>query len=82
MLKADAKLNVLVVGHTDNHGELTYNLQLSKRRADAVVQALTKDYGIGVARMTALGVGMAAPIAINDGEEGRAKNRRVEIVKR
>ncbi len=82
MLKADEALNVLVVGHTDNQGELAYNLDLSKRRAESVVKALTTDYGIDAKRLTAQGVGMAAPVASNDTEEGKAKNRRVEIVKR
>jgi outer membrane protein OmpA-like peptidoglycan-associated protein len=82
MLKADTALNVLVVGHTDNQGELAYNLDLSKRRAESVVKALGADYGIDAKRLTAQGVGMAAPVASNDTEEGRAKNRRVEIVKR
>ncbi len=82
MLKADTALNVLVVGHTDNQGELAYNAGLSERRAAAVVQALGKDYGIDTTRLSAYGDGMTAPVASNDTEEGRAKNRRVEIVKR
>lgn len=82
MLKADAALNVLVVGHTDNQGELDYNLDLSKRRAESVAKALSADYGIDAKRLTAQGVGMAAPVASNDTEDGKAKNRRVEIVKR
>ncbi len=81
MLKADGSLKVLVVGHTDNQGELAYNVDLSKRRAEAVIQALAQQ-GIAATRLTAQGVGMAAPVANNDNEEGRAKNRRVEIVKR
>lgn len=81
MLKANSKLNVIVAGHTDNQGELGYNMELSKRRAEAVVQALVKE-GIAASRMTAQGVGMAAPLASNDDEEGRSKNRRVEVVKR
>ncbi|MDD5394576.1 MAG: OmpA family protein [Thiothrix sp.] len=82
MLQADTALNVVVAGHTDNQGEIAYNLDLSKRRAESVVQALGKDYGVDAKRLTAQGVGMAAPVASNDAEEGRAKNRRVEIVKR
>ncbi len=81
MLKADSAMKVIVVGHTDNQGDLGYNMELSKRRAEAVVQALANE-GIVASRMTAQGVGMAAPLASNDDEEGRAKNRRVEIVKR
>lgn len=81
MLKADTALKVIVVGHTDNQGNLAYNLDLSKRRAEAVIQALAQQ-GIAASRLTAQGVGMAAPVASNDSDDGRAKNRRVEIVKR
>ena len=66
----------LVVGHTDNQGELAYNVELSKRRADSVIQALGKDYGIDTTRLGAYGDGMTAPVASNDTEEGRAENRR------
>lgn len=82
LLQQQPKLNLLVVGHTDNVGELRYNQQLSERRAAAVVDALSKRLGVAKARLTPVGVGMAAPVASNDGEAGRAKNRRVELVKR
>lgn len=81
LLKADAKLKLLVAGHTDNQGGIAYNVDLSKRRADAVVTALTQQYGIAANRLLAQGMGSAAPIASNDTEQGRAKNRRVELVK-
>ncbi|RPI79282.1 MAG: OmpA family protein [Desulfobacteraceae bacterium] len=68
--------------YTDNVGGFDFNLNLSKRRADAVVAALSKDYGINAARLTANGVAYLAPIAVNTTEEGRAKNRRVELVPR
>lgn len=55
MLKADTALNVLVVGHTDNQGELAYNADLSKRRAESVVRALGKEYSIDAKRLTAQG---------------------------
>jgi OOP family OmpA-OmpF porin len=71
---------VLVVGHTDNQGALDYNLDLSRRRAQAVTAALAAQ-GIPAARMVPQGVGMAAPLASNDTDDGRAKNRRVELVK-
>lgn len=82
LLSAQPKLKVLIVGHTDNVGALDYNRSLSERRAQAVVDALVKQHKVARDRLTAVGVGMAAPIASNDGEAGRAKNRRVELVKR
>lgn len=81
LLKANPKLHVLIVGHTDNKGQLAYNQGLSGRRAKAVVDALVKDYKIPAAQMTSVGIGPAAPVATNDTEEGQAKNRRVELVK-
>jgi outer membrane protein OmpA-like peptidoglycan-associated protein len=81
LMKANPELQVLIVGHTDNKGKLAYNQSLSLKRAKAVVDALVKTYGIPAARMTAVGVGPAAPLASNDSEEGQAKNRRVELVK-
>lgn len=82
LLKADATLNLTVAGHTDNQGGLGYNLELSKRRADAVVAALTAQYGISAARLAAQGIGSTAPVAPNDTEEGRARNRRVELLRK
>jgi outer membrane protein OmpA-like peptidoglycan-associated protein len=81
LLKANPKLHVLIVGHTDNKGQLPYNQGLSSKRAAAVVQALVKTYAIPAGQMTAVGVGPAAPVATNDTEAGQAKNRRVELVK-
>lgn len=81
LLKADAGLRVNVVGHTDSVGGIDSNMKLSKDRANAVAQALVAKYGIAAARLEAYGVGPLAPIASNDTEEGRAKNRRVELVK-
>jgi OOP family OmpA-OmpF porin len=81
MMKANPRLAILVVGHTDNQGAYEYNIDLSRRRADAVVKALASNHGVDAKRMRGGGVGMMAPAASNDAEEGRAKNRRVEIVK-
>lgn len=80
-LKANPSLKMVVAGHTDAKGGFDYNVDLSKRRASAVVDTLVKQYGIGVARLKPFGVGMASPIASNDNDAGRAKNRRVELVK-
>ncbi|HZX83541.1 MAG TPA: OmpA family protein, partial [Reyranella sp.] len=81
LLKSDPRLAVLIVGHTDNQGGFDYNIELSRRRADAVVKALAVTYKIDPKRLRAAGAGMIAPTAANDAEDGRAKNRRVEVVK-
>jgi len=79
-LKANASVKLHVVGHTDNAGGMESNLGLSKRRADAVVASLTQQWGVAANRLTAYGVAYLAPMAVNTSEEGRAKNRRVELV--
>ncbi len=79
LLGADPALKVLIVGHTDGKGAFDYNLSLSQRRAQAVVDALVAQ-GITADRLTPAGAGMVAPIATNRTEAGRAENRRVEIV--
>jgi len=81
LLQQDSKLKLYVVGHTDNVGTLASNMDLSKRRGDAVVTVLTTTYKVAAARLTAVGDGPTAPVASNDTEDGRAKNRRVELVK-
>lgn len=80
LVKENAALKLHVVGHTDNVGALAMNLDLSRRRAASVVQALTTKFGIAAARLHAEGVGPLGPVATNKSEEGRAKNRRVELV--
>ena len=82
LMAARPGLDLLVVGHTDNQGKLDYNMDLSRRRAAAVVAALVEQHGIGAARLTPAGVGFLAPVASNHGEAGRALNRRVELVER
>lgn len=81
LLANEPKMAVIVVGHTDNQGAFDYNLDLSSRRAQAVKAALASKYGIADGRLTAAGAGMMAPVASNDDDEGRAKNRRVVLVK-
>jgi outer membrane protein OmpA-like peptidoglycan-associated protein len=81
MMKTDAALKLYVVGHTDNVGGFDYNMGLAQRRAASVVKELTTRHGIPAARLRPGGVGLLAPVASNDTEEGRAKNRRVELVK-
>lgn len=80
MLQQNAQLKLLVVGHTDNTGDLAANMDLSKRRAAAVVQTLVSKQGIAASRLAAQGAGPLAPVASNKTDEGRAKNRRVELV--
>ena len=81
LLGQDAALKVMVVGHTDGTGDLARNMQLSEARARAVVAALTAKHGIAAERLSAHGVGPLSPVASNGTDEGRAKNRRVELVK-
>jgi outer membrane protein OmpA-like peptidoglycan-associated protein len=80
LLRSKPSLNILVVGHTDNQGTFDYNMELSRRRAQAVVNELVSGYGIGAGRLQPVGVGYACPRASNRTPEGRAKNRRVELV--
>jgi OOP family OmpA-OmpF porin len=82
LLKADPALKVYAVGHTDNVASLDLNTKLSQDRAETLAQALVTKHGIAADRLVARGVGPLAPVANNDSEEGRAKNRRVELVKR
>jgi outer membrane protein OmpA-like peptidoglycan-associated protein len=81
LLKSDPKLMVRIVGHTDNQGKPDYNLDLSRRRAASVVRELTSRFGITADRLDAFGCGPYAPVDSNDTEQGRAKNRRVELVR-
>jgi outer membrane protein OmpA-like peptidoglycan-associated protein len=81
LLQADPRLKLYVVGHTDNQGALDMNMDLSRRRAEAVLSALTTKYAVPAVRLRAYGSGPYAPVASNDSEAGRAKNRRVELVK-
>ncbi|HEX5473731.1 MAG TPA: OmpA family protein [Vicinamibacterales bacterium] len=80
LLSSSAALRLHVVGHTDNVGTLASNMTLSKQRADAVVAALTGRYHVAPTRLQSAGVGPLAPVATNRTDEGRAKNRRVELV--
>lgn len=79
LLQNKPGLRVLVVGHTDTQGSFEYNRSLSQRRADSVVANLA-GRGISKERLFPVGVSFASPVAANATEEGRAKNRRVELV--
>lgn len=80
-LTAAPELSLFVVGHTDNSGTFEYNRDLSERRAQVVVNRLSTMHGIDTGRLKAFGVGPVAPIASNETEEGKALNRRVELVR-
>jgi outer membrane protein OmpA-like peptidoglycan-associated protein len=80
LLNNNPDLKLFIVGHTDNKGSLDYNMKLSQKRAGAVVDVLITEHGIETSRLTPKGLGFLAPVASNKSEEGRAKNRRVELV--
>jgi outer membrane protein OmpA-like peptidoglycan-associated protein len=77
-LKAKANLKIEIIGHTDNSGDENFNLNLSKKRADKVKSYLIEK-GIDTKRITTNGLGESKPIGDNNTEEGRRKNRRVEL---
>lgn len=81
LMQEHADLNFEVQGHCDNTGSDAVNDPLSQKRAEAIVEALVKQ-GIDKGRLNAVGKGSHSPIAPNTTEEGRAKNRRVEFVKK
>jgi outer membrane protein OmpA-like peptidoglycan-associated protein len=80
LLKENLQLKVYIVGHTDNVGGLRHNMDLSQRRAEAVVQALMTRYNVDLQRIVSKGVGPFAPVTSNKTKDGRARNRRVELV--
>ncbi|MBN1568954.1 MAG: OmpA family protein [Acidobacteria bacterium] len=80
LLKENASLKVSIEGHTDNTGTAQHNKTLSEQRAQSVLNAVVKG-GIGKERLSSKGWGQDNPVADNRTEEGKAKNRRVEIVK-
>jgi outer membrane protein OmpA-like peptidoglycan-associated protein len=80
LLQENKELKLYVVGHTDNVGAVDYNMNLSKARAEAVAKELVTKYKVSADRLKAYGVGPLAPVASNEADEGRARNRRVELV--
>ncbi|MCL7972352.1 MAG: OmpA family protein, partial [marine benthic group bacterium] len=79
-LSTRPEASVEIQGHTDAVGAAAYNMQLSQRRADAVRDHLLANFELDPAQLTAVGLGEADPIASNEDEEGRARNRRVQFV--
>ena len=80
LLTVQPQLNVFIVGHTDNQGAHEYNLDLSRRRAEAIAAELVKNFRIAQPRLRTAGLGFLAPVGSNASEAGRALNRRVELV--
>jgi hypothetical protein len=80
-LQANADLKLKIEGHTDSSGDAALNLDLSKRRAEAVKQVLVAQFQIDAARLSTDGLGATKPLESNDTPQGRAQNRRVEFVK-
>jgi len=81
LMKSDVILKISIEGHTDNVGDAVSNKKLSNDRAKAVMDALLAK-GVDKTRMSFVGWGQEKPVADNRSEEGKAKNRRVEIVKK
>jgi outer membrane protein OmpA-like peptidoglycan-associated protein len=81
LLTREAGLKLYIVGHTDSQGGYDYNMGLSARRARAVAEALATRFAIAPDRLRTAGVGLLAPVASNATDDGRAKNRRVELVR-
>ena len=80
LMTSNAAAKFFIVGHTDNVGELQSNTLLSQRRADAVAASLAQVYKIDSRRLIARGVANVSPVASNEADAGRSKNRRVELV--
>jgi len=80
LLSNNPALKVGIVGHTDMIGDATSNMKLSQARAQSVINELVSKHSISAARLVAFGAGPWAPVASNKSDDGRAKNRRVELV--
>jgi len=78
-MKENPKAQAVIKGHTDSIGKRAYNMQLSKKRANSLKQYLVKKFGIKASRIATIGYGFDKPVASNDTEEGRQKNRRAEV---
>ena len=81
VLKDNATVKVKIIGHTDSDGDDKSNLDLSKRRAASVKNALSTEFGIDASRMETDGKGESEPASANTTSEGKANNRRVEFIK-
>jgi outer membrane protein OmpA-like peptidoglycan-associated protein len=79
-LKENKKISIYVVGHTDNKGSYQYNQSLSEKRANTIVDTLSKQHHIKAERLHAVGIGPVSPDAANNTMQNMQKNRRVELV--
>lgn len=80
LLKSHPEMKLQIIGHTDNTGTPGHNAKLSTDRADAVAKALATQYSVAAQRLQPSGKGAASPVESNETEQGRSKNRRVELV--
>jgi outer membrane protein OmpA-like peptidoglycan-associated protein len=80
LLTDHSALKVYIVGHTDMVGDAASNVKLSQARAQSVINSLVTKHAVAAARLIAFGNGPYAPVATNKTDDGRAKNRRVELV--
>jgi outer membrane protein OmpA-like peptidoglycan-associated protein len=81
ILKSNAGIKVKIIGHTDSDGADAANLELSKKRSEAVKTALVRDWGVDASSLETDGKGESSPVGDNKTKEGKAQNRRVEFVK-
>jgi outer membrane protein OmpA-like peptidoglycan-associated protein len=81
LLNEHKEVKLKIVGHTDSDGADAANLELSKKRAAAVKDALVKEFGIDTSRLQTDGKGESIPVGDNKTKEGKAQNRRVEFIK-
>lgn len=81
-LEKNPNLKLLIEGHTDSVGDAAHNLDLSKRRAEAVKAVLVGQFNVDTSRLSTAGLGSTKPVDSNDTPQGRAQNRRVELVKK
>ncbi len=81
VVNVDKAMKLRIDGHTDSQGDDDYNQKLSEKRAKAVLAILVNDYGVDAKQLESIGYGEAQPVGDNDTVEGRAKNRRVELIK-
>ena len=81
VLSENGSVKVKIIGHTDSDGEDAANLELSKRRAEAVKSVLVTQFKVDSERLATAGLGATKPIDTNDTPQGRSQNRRVELVK-